>query len=36
VRPGFGLAPKYWNEVIGKRVKRDTNSNSPVTRDCLL
>ena len=30
VRPGFGLAPKYWNEVIGKRMSFDINANSPV------
>ena len=23
VRPGFGLHPKYYNEVLGKKVKRD-------------
>jgi len=23
IRPGFGLAPKYYNEVLGKRVNRD-------------
>jgi len=23
IRPGFGLHPKYYNEVLGKKVKRD-------------
>lgn len=35
VRPGFGLAPKHWNEVIGKRVQRDIRANSPVTFEVL-
>ena len=25
VRPGYGLAPKYLNECLGKRVNRDLN-----------
>lgn len=32
VRPGFGLAPKYLEQVIGKRVKIATNQNTPVTQ----
>ncbi len=32
VRPGFGLAPKYWDEVVGKRVKAGVEKNSPVRR----
>ena len=23
IRPGFGLEPKYFNELIGRRLKRD-------------
>lgn len=23
VRPGYGLHPKYWNKIVGKRVNRD-------------
>ena len=23
VRPGYGLHPKYWNEIVGKKVNRD-------------
>lgn len=30
VRPGFGLAPKHWDEVIGRRVITDIQENSPV------
>lgn len=32
VRPGFGLAPKYWESVIGKTVTTDILANSPVTK----
>lgn len=31
VRPGYGLAPKYFKELIGKRVKVDIKANSPVS-----
>jgi N-acetylneuraminate synthase len=30
VRPGFGLAPKYWDDVVGSRVVRDIAKNTPV------
>jgi pseudaminic acid synthase len=30
VRPGFGVAPKHLDEVVGKRVKVDTMKNTPV------
>lgn len=30
VRPGFGLAPKYLNSVIGKRLRNDVLCNTPV------
>ena len=30
VRPGFGLAPKFLDDVIGKRVSRDVCRNTPV------
>jgi pseudaminic acid synthase len=31
VRPGFGLAPKYWDEVIDRQVSFDIDINTPVT-----
>ncbi len=31
VRPGFGLAPKHWDDVIGRRVTKDIMKNSPVS-----
>lgn len=30
VRPGFGAAPKFWDEVIGSRLRRDIQKNTPV------
>ncbi|WP_278976238.1 pseudaminic acid synthase [Oligella urethralis] len=31
VRPGFGLAPKYYEQILGKRVIENVNANSPVS-----
>lgn len=36
VRPGFGLAPKYMDDVIGCRVLRAVVANSPVTSDLIV
>lgn len=33
VRPGFGLAPKYLSDVIGKTVTQPILANTPVNRD---
>jgi pseudaminic acid synthase len=35
VRPGFGLAPKHLEAIIGKRVQTDVTRNSPVTMDTV-
>lgn len=35
VRPGFGLAPKYLPEIIGKKIKKDIMKNSPVKLEML-
>jgi pseudaminic acid synthase len=35
VRPGYGLAPKYWDQVIGRPVLRDVSSNTPVTIEAV-
>lgn len=35
VRPGFGIAPKYFSEIIGKIIKKDVESNSPVVFDLI-
>ncbi|MDR3048077.1 MAG: pseudaminic acid synthase [Bacteroidales bacterium] len=31
VRPGYGLHPKYWNEIIGKKVNRDFQKGERLT-----
>ncbi|MFH4663090.1 SAF domain-containing protein, partial [Vibrio alginolyticus] len=31
IRPGFGLAPKYYDEVIGKTVKKNISRGTPVS-----
>jgi N-acetylneuraminate synthase len=35
VRPGFGLAPKFLDDVIGKRAAHDIAANTPVAWDRL-
>lgn len=35
VRPGFGLAPKYLDSIIGKKIQRAVSANTPVTKDVL-
>jgi N-acetylneuraminate synthase len=35
VRPGFGMAPKYLEAVVGKRVKNNINVNTPVLFEVL-
>ncbi len=33
VRPGFGIPPKYIDDILGKRLNRDVSSGSPVNWD---
>lgn len=35
VRPGFGVAPKHWDNVIGKIATRDIAQNTPVLWNAL-
>lgn len=35
VRPGYGLAPKHFDSVIGNEVVTDVEKNTPVTPECL-
>jgi len=35
VRPGFGLAPKNFDWVVGQRVSKDVDFGDPVTLDVL-
>lgn len=35
LRPGVGLAPKYLNQVIGRRAQTDIGAYDPITWDCI-
>lgn len=35
VRPGYGLAPKHLDSVIGRRVVRAVDANTPVAWECF-
>jgi len=35
VRPGFGLAPRYYDTVMGKQAARDLKFGEPLLWDCL-
>jgi N-acetylneuraminate synthase len=35
VRPGFGAAPRHLDDVIGARLRRDVNANTPVRLEDL-
>jgi pseudaminic acid synthase len=35
VRPGFGLPPKHYDTVLGKRIQRDAPAGTPVSWDLL-
>jgi len=35
VRPGFGLAPKYLGDVVGKKVKYDVPANTAVRQEVI-
>lgn len=36
VRPGLGLAPKYYDQVIGRKLNRNVNKGTPLTWNLLL
>jgi pseudaminic acid synthase len=35
VRPGFGMAPKYFDSMLGRRLKIDAAANTPLTLQSL-
>jgi len=35
VRPGFGLSPKYYDALIGSKIVKSVEKNSPVTLDSV-
>ena len=36
VRPGYGIKPKYLEDVIGRRVRIDISENTPIKWADLL
>lgn len=36
IRPGFGLHPKYYKEVIGKKVNRDLEKGTPFFKELIV
>jgi len=36
IRPGYGLAPKYYDQVLGKTVKNNIARGTPLTLDLIL
>jgi N-acetylneuraminate synthase len=36
IRPGWGLLPKYFDLLLGKKVNKDVNKGTPVTWEMLL
>lgn len=35
IRPGYGLAPKFWDLVVGKSVKKNVTKGTPVSWDLI-
>lgn len=35
IRPGFGLAPKYYDNLLGRRVNRDVDKGTPMSWDLI-
>jgi N-acetylneuraminate synthase len=35
IRPGFGLPPKFYEEILGKKVTRDVTRGQAVTWDLI-
>jgi sialic acid synthase SpsE len=35
IRPGFGLPPRYYDELLGKRVNRDVARGTPLSWDLI-
>ncbi|WP_304634730.1 SAF domain-containing protein, partial [Pseudoalteromonas sp.] len=36
IRPGYGLAPKYLHDVIGKVAAKDVSQGTPVSRSIIV
>jgi pseudaminic acid synthase len=36
VRPGYGLHPKYWDDIAGKQVNRNLKKGTRFEIQCLM
>ncbi|MGB9905376.1 MAG: SAF domain-containing protein, partial [Desulfotomaculales bacterium] len=36
IRPGFGLPPRYYDLLLGKKVNRDVKKGTPLSWDLLI
>ncbi len=36
VRPGFGMHPKYYNEILGKKFKKDLKKGTPLSLELIF
>lgn len=36
IRPGYGLAPKYYNDILGKEVKEDITKGTPLNWNLIV
>jgi len=36
VRPGYGLPPRYFNDIIGKTAKQNIKKGDPISFDLVL
>ena len=36
IRPGHGLHPKYYYQILGKTIKKDVKKGTPLTWDIIL
>lgn len=35
IRPGYGMKPKYFREILGKKSSRAINNGTPLSEDCI-
>ena len=35
IRPGFGLAPKHYEEILGRKAKDDIEAGTPISWDLM-
>lgn len=35
IRPGYGMKPKYWNDILGKAAQCDVNRGTPISSEML-